>query len=93
MNLFLRKGRSQTRNSPPVTLLKNKYKINSYLKSGINHRNKISLFNPKGKSSKLLLRMPNETVNSYQIMKTEYSKENNPISLKETIINNKIIIL
>lgn len=90
MNLFLRKGRSQTRNSPPINLLKNKYKINSYLKSGINHRNKISLFNPKGKSSKLLLRMPNDTVKSYNIMKTEYSKENNPISLKEAIIKNKI---
>ena len=86
MNLFLKNNKSLTRNNHS---LKNQYKINTSFKTGINHKNKISFFIPKGKPPELILRIPNESLKSHKIAKTEYSKDNNPINLKQSLINNK----
>lgn len=82
MNLFLNLAQSHTRNPPSNQFLKNNNKLNLHTvsnKDNINQGNKLtklSLFNQKGKSSKLLLRKPSDSIQIKEITQTEYSKEN-----------------
>ena len=76
MNLFLKNGRLHTKNSSnnsAIPKIKSKFKINTPSKKTINHRNKLSLFNPKEKRNNLFLKMPNESLKKYELTQTEYT--------------------
>ena len=92
MNLFLNLAQSHTRNSPSNQFLKNNNKLNLHTVSNkniINQGNKLTkltLFNQKRNSSKLLLIKPNDSIKIKEITQTEYSKEN---TLSPNLSNNK----
>ena len=92
MNLFLNLTQSHTRNSPSNQFLKNNNKLNLHtvsnkniIKQG-NKLTKLTLFNQKRNSSKLLLIKPNDSIKIKEITQTEYSKEN---TLSPNLSNNK----
>lgn len=90
MNLFLKNGRLHTKNNSnnsSIPKIKSKFKINTPSKKIINHRNKLSLFNPKEQRNKLFLKMPNESLKKYELTQTEYSnnKKNFDNILSKTI--------
>ena len=92
MNLFLNLAQSHTRNSPSNQFLKNNNKLNLHTVSNkniINQGNKLTkltLFNQKRNSSKLLLIKPNDSIKIKEITQTEYSKDN---TLSPNLSNNK----